>query len=417
VTFAVYTDYVYRRADGVLYGELAFAVLLSELSRTLPLVLVGRLDPTEGPFPHRLPDDVDFVCLPAYRSLAHPRAMVAMARSLGKFWRLLDRVDGVWLFGPHPLSIAFALIAGLRRKRVVLGVRQHFPRSVAHRYTRRSWVYAAALVLEGAYRALGRVCAVVAVGAEQACVYRRARRLLPLAVSLVRERDVVPAEEALGRAYDGQRTILAVGRLEAEKNPLLLADVLASLRRRDRRWRLVVYGEGPLEPALEARLTELGVRDHAELRGYLPIEDGLVDAYRAAHVFLHVAWTEGLPQVLFEAFASGLPVVATDVGGVRGAVDGAALLVPPGDATAAVESLVRVGDDPVLRERLVLAGLALARESTVELVCARLASFLAGSDDGSAFPHRAFAGKKCGRKMRGGGHNNVVQVSLPRWGQ
>jgi glycosyltransferase involved in cell wall biosynthesis len=386
VTFAVYTDYVYRRVDGVLYGELAFAVLLSELSRALPLVLIGRLDPAREPFPHRLPDDVEFVCLPSYRSLADPRATVVMARSLNRFWRLLDRVDGVWLFGPHPLSIAFALIARLRRKRVVLGVRQHFPRSVARRYTRRSWVYAAALLLEGAYRTLARFCAVVAVGAEQACVYRRARRLLPVAVSLVHGREVVPTEEALRRSYEGQLTILAVGRLEAEKNPLLLADVLASLRRRDPRWRLVVYGEGPLEPALAARLTELGVRDHAELRGYLPIEDGLMDAYRAAHVFLHVAWTEGLPQVLFEAFASGLPLVATDVGGVRGAVDGAALLVPPGDANAAVEALARIGDDPVLRERLVLAGLALARESTIELVCARLASFLGGPDAGSAFP-------------------------------
>ena len=45
-----------------------------------------------------------------------------------------------------------------------------------------------------------------------------------------------------------------------------------------------------------------------------------------------MSWTEGLPQVLFEAFAAGTPVVATAVGGVPEAVGDAALLIPPGDA-------------------------------------------------------------------------------------
>src|SRR5207248_2132734 len=83
-----------------------------------------------------------------------------------------------------------------------------------------------------------------------------------------------------------------------------LADVLARLRVADPRWRLVVCGEGPLEGALRARLDALGVAEAADLRGYLPLDQGLRDAYRNAHAFLHVSLTEGLPQVLFEAFAA-----------------------------------------------------------------------------------------------------------------
>src|SRR5262249_54859450 len=56
-----------------------------------------------------------------------------------------------------------------------------------------------------------------------------------------------------------------------------------------------------------------------ELLGYVPLDDGLLDVYRTSHVFLHVSWTEGLPQVLFEASAAGTPVVATDTGGVGAA--------------------------------------------------------------------------------------------------
>ena len=83
---------------------------------------------------------------------------------------------------------------------------------------------------------------------------------------------------------------------------------------------------------VEARLRELGVAEHAELLGYVPIDGGLLELYRSSHAFLHVSWTEGLPQTLFEAFAAGLPVVATAVGGVPAAVGDAALLVEPGDA-------------------------------------------------------------------------------------
>ena len=70
-----------------------------------------------------------------------------------------------------------------------------------------------------------------------------------------------------------------------------------------------------MEDALADRLRDLGVAAHADLRRLVPLED-LRRSYLADHAFLHVSWTEGVPQVLFEAFAAGLPVVATDVGGV-----------------------------------------------------------------------------------------------------
>jgi glycosyltransferase involved in cell wall biosynthesis len=168
-----------------------------------------------------------------------------------------------------------------------------------------------------------------------------------------------------------------VGRIEREKNPLLLADVLARLRERDPRWRLVVCGEGPMEAQLRERCEELGVAEHAELRGYVPIDGELPRLYRESHALLHVSWTEGVPQVLFEAFAAGLPVVATAVGGVAAASGDAALLVPPGEADPPADALARVGSDAELRRALVEAGAARVREHTTEAECRRVAEFLA----------------------------------------
>jgi glycosyltransferase involved in cell wall biosynthesis len=238
-------------------------------------------------------------------------------------------------------------------------------------------------LLDAAYRALARRFPTVVVGPQLARRYQAAARLLPISVSLVERSEIVSAQDARARRYDGELRALAVGRLETEKNPLLLADVLARLDD-DRRWRLVVCGEGELEPRLEDRLATLGERARAELRGYVAIDGGLRELYRASHAFLHVSWTEGVPQVLFEAFAAGLPVVATSVGGVAEAVGDAALLVPPGDADAAARALARVAGDVELRARLIDAGLALVRERTIESETARLLEFLSAAADGRA---------------------------------
>jgi len=376
---AVYTDYTYRRVSGRIYAERAFALFVARLGEELDqLVIVGKLDAEPGPTRYALPPESGFVALPYYSSLARPlEALVAMARSLAAFWRVLDDVDGAWLLGPHPLALAFALLALVRRKAVVLGVRQDFPRYVRARHPDRRWMHLTADLLDGAWRALARFVPVVVVGPALAAGYRP-ERTLEIAVSLVREQDIAPADADAERSYlAGELRALSVGRLEEEKNPLLLADALAILGELDPRWKLVVCGEGPLEDALRRRLEELGVADRAELLGYVAHDDGLRDVYRASHALLHVSWTEGVPQVLFEAFAARLPVVATAVGGVRAAAEGCALLIDPGNPEAAADALERLRSDPVLRSELIEAGAVNVSTRTLDAEARRVAEFLA----------------------------------------
>jgi glycosyltransferase involved in cell wall biosynthesis len=381
VRLAVHSDYLFSKEGDDLYADRAFATFIARLGESLDaLVLIGRLDPKPGRGHYRLPRSLDFVPLPYAADLSRPRDLFAlMLRSLRPFWNALDRVDAVWLVGSYVLTIPFAALATLKRKRVVLGIRQDMPRYIRGRHPRRRWLHIAADLLEAVYRALSRFVPTIVVGPKLAENYRGARRLLALTVSLIEEKDIVPAEQALARPYDGELRILTVGRLETEKNPLLLAEVLASLSGNGRPWRLVVCGEGPMREELEQRVRELGIDDRFDFRGYVPIDGGLLDLYRSSHAFLHVSWTEGLPQTLFEAFAAGLPVVATAVGGVPQAVDGAALLMPPGDPGAAVEALSRVADDAELRGRLIERALAIARDHTIDSECRRVADFLSRS--------------------------------------
>jgi glycosyltransferase involved in cell wall biosynthesis len=375
VRLLVYTDYVYRRQGKRIYAERAFALFLARLGDHFErLALAGRVDPEPGTWHYELPEHVELVDLPHYPRLSDPRAVApALLGSLKRFWRALDGFDAVWILGPYPLSYGFVALAALRGKRVVLGVRQDWPRYVASRHPDRHLLKLAAHAMERSFRALARRWPVVVVGPELAHAYRRSKAVLPLAVSMVDERQIVSPDEAHARPWNGELSALSVGRIETEKNPLLLADVLARL---DDRWRLTVCGDGPMRDDLEERLRELSVDGRAELLGYVPIDDGLFDVYRRSSAMLHVSWTEGLPQVLFEAFASGLPVVATAVGGVADAVEDAALLIPPGDAGAAAAALQRIESEPELRRRLVDRGLELIKRRTTQAEVGRLADFI-----------------------------------------
>ena len=151
--------------------------------------------------------------------------------------------------------------------------------------------------------------------------------------------------------------LLTVGRLDTEKNPLLLADVLAALSGDG--FRLDSVGEGRSKDDLRARLEALGVADRAALLGFVPSTAGS-STLSPADVFLHVSWTEGLPQVLLEAFAAALPVVATDVGGVARRF-AARRPRPPGDASPRRRRGRQLAADRSLRRELVAEGAGAGR--------------------------------------------------------
>jgi glycosyltransferase involved in cell wall biosynthesis len=296
------------------------------------------------------------------------------------FSRNLDRVDVLWVFGPHPLSSVLVILALLRGRRVVLGVRQNTVEYTRGRLGSPRWlpIVVAMRVLDAVDRLAARRLPATVVGEDAGRRYGAPRpRLLVMTVTLVRESDIV--DQPREQDWTGQLELLTVGRLEPEKNPLLVVELLAELERRSPgRHRLTWIGRGVLEDAVRRRATELGVTDRLELIGYVPFGPALLEHYRRAHAFVHVSLTEGLPQVVVEAQASGTPIVATDVGSVGGALDGGAagILVPPDDLAALVEGVERMAGDPDMRERMIRRGLELAHARTLERETARVAEFI-----------------------------------------
>lgn len=109
---------------------------------------------------------------------------------------------------------------------------------------------------------------------------------------------------------------LVVSRLVPIKNVGLAIDAVARVAAAHPALRLVVVGDGPQRPMLEARARTLGIADRLLFAGAVPHAD--VPAwYRTADFFVLPSAFDNSPNVALEAMASGLPVIATDVGGLR----------------------------------------------------------------------------------------------------
>ncbi|GAA4774296.1 glycosyltransferase family 4 protein [Actinomycetospora chlora] len=157
--------------------------------------------------------------------------------------------------------------------------------------------------------------------------------------------------------------LLYHGRVDARKGVLDLLDAVADLLDRGRRLHLVVSGIGPDTSTVADRITELGIDEHVTQLGYTAYEDAH-EVYRRGDVFVSPTYAEGFSNTVLEAMASGLPVVSTDVVGVRDCVrDGEnGLLVPPKDPAALAAGIARVLDDTALRTDLAAWALDEVRE-------------------------------------------------------
>jgi len=145
------------------------------------------------------------------------------------------------------------------------------------------------------------------------------------------------------------------GRLVPVKNVPMFLAAFAQARRQLGTLRGLVVGDGPLRNELKELALALGLQDAVRFLGH---RDDMAAVMRALDVFVLSSDSEGLSNTIMEAMAGRVAVVATDVGGnaelVEAGVTG--LLVPPKDADSLGRAIVRVSEEPDLRQRMADAG-------------------------------------------------------------
>ena len=189
-------------------------------------------------------------------------------------------------------------------------------------------------------------------------------------------------------AYPGELKVLYAGRLTREKGVDLLAEAFLRAHRSEPRLHLLLAGGGPEEAELRERLGE-----NATFLGWLEGEE-LARAYASADIFLFCSRTDTYGQVVLEAGASGLPVVAVAEGGPATLVEDlhTGLLCQP-DADHLAGALLRLASSPLLRRRLGTSAVSAVRsrswERSLKQLAAGYSRSLGATTEGRQAPARA----------------------------
>ncbi len=182
-------------------------------------------------------------------------------------------------------------------------------------------------------------------------------RLVP---NRLRRRDEVLT--GFGLPGDGRTVLVAVGRLTAQKGFIYLLDAIARLKPRYPTLTVAIAGEGPLASELAIAARRLGIEDNVRLLGQLPDVSSLLGA---ADGFVLSSISEAMPFALLEAMAYGLPIVATEVGGVPELVrhGETGILCPPGEPGHLADGIEMLLRSPDMAVRLGRAGREMIRSS------------------------------------------------------
>lgn len=217
---------------------------------------------------------------------------------------------------------------------------------------------------------LRRMDGTVCVSSAQAEQLRRAHvpadrlRVIHNAIAADASADVDPEyrQRLLELFPETPRAVVgAAGRLSPEKGLEHLIDAAALCRQSDPGLGFVVFGDGPLRQALEQRIAARNLQAHFILAGF---HDDWLRFVPHLSLLAMPSLTEGMPVVLLEALAAGLPAVASAVGGIPEVIDDGVngFLVPPSDAPALARRLLQLAHSETLRTELARQGRQRVRE-------------------------------------------------------
>ena len=299
---------------------------------------------------------IEVRCLNAVHLWDAPRIWWRLVQELKEFQPALLQT---FLFHANILGRLAAAWAGV--KVVVSGVRVAERRGRWHGWIDR-WTNPLVAMNVCVSRGVARYCA------EQVGLDPRKLIVIPNGVEIGRFLDETPASrESLGMPLNGP-LVLAAGRLEPQKGLDLLLAALPAVLAAEPDTRVLILGEGPDRAALEQQARELGVREHVTLPGH---RSDVGRWLKAADIFVLPSRWEGMPNVVLEAMAAGVPVIATAVEGIEELIDSevTGIVVPAGETGALAAAMIRLLRQSEKRSELALRAQSHVKERfTVEAV-------------------------------------------------
>ncbi|RZB31511.1 MAG: hypothetical protein SRB2_04480 [Desulfobacteraceae bacterium Eth-SRB2] len=332
------------------------------------------------------------------------RSFIVIPRTINTLKKELPDTDVLWIVGPHPLGILVWYFVAKYNTRAFSHIRGNILKDVSARYNNSMTGRLYANYMHFNNKLLSKHVSVMVVGKELYDFYKNgAKEIHWISPSLISKRDIELTRVIVKTRSENNNSkinLLFVGRIEPEKGLKYLFQALNELNHREAKTEYLLTIVGGAQRGSEHKETEikelaeeLDVQKFIVWKGYIRFGVELKRIYRDADVFVLPSLTEGIPKVIYEAMAFGLPIISTNVGGITDIIKHGknGLIIRTKsceDISNAVEQIV---NDPSLKMKLTTVGLREVEKYTIESSRERILDL---------FLDRMKSKKNCWKRMR-----------------
>ena len=309
----------FKNTKGLVFSSDIFFVFFQKLFRDKKIKTIGRLSTNEFFPKYSFDTSSDFTPLTYYKSISKlllifPYYILKNNKKINFF---IEQVDVLFISPSGPLSVFFLNKIKNKNKKVVLFIRQDTRKLISIKNNNNFVAKIFANLIETYIEKFVKnypYATVFTFGGE---IYKRYLGLSSSTFSIADSRynlsDTLNINDIKDKTYK-KLNLLYVGRLAPGKGLEFLIESLSKINHFE--FTLTVIGDGIIKKELSKSVKNLNLTDKIIFKGYVHFSLELLEEYTSHDVFILPSFSEGLPQVVFEAMSRGIVVVASNVGGI-----------------------------------------------------------------------------------------------------
>jgi len=318
--FGYFTEGVYyKNGIGEVYTSDIFIIFFQKFHFNKQITALGRLAKKSFSPKHQLKRDIDFICLSYYKSI---RSLIItlpfyILRNVKNIILFTQRIDLLFISASGPISVLLLWLMKIKRKKVFLFIRQDTKELIKAKHHDSCISNLVANWIESLIMRSVRKNNDVTIFSFGDDIFSRYSKISNFVISVADSRfensqiispiELVPNKESC-------KNLLYVGRLAKGKGLEFLIETLCELP--IKKFKLTIIGDGDIKNDLIYLVKEINLSENVVFKGYIPFGEELMKEYSSNDVLILPSFSEGLPQVILEAMARGVIVVATRVGGL-----------------------------------------------------------------------------------------------------
>ena len=352
----IFNDFIVEKRGSNYYGKEAHILFLKACIEFFKSAKICARQHVEEQFScHQVSDSKTTVIpLPFYSNVVKilfisPLKMYRLLRTLANE---VKKSDIIWLTWSHPLSMLILLFFITKQQTVILTVRSDAKETVKVKYRNLTRLFSLLFIsLSNIYlRFCHKQVLIFTTGEELLTKYSKG-----FSNSHLIKHPIVSMDDfkPKSRKIDSIINLLFIGRLEAEKGIHHLINSVAFLKE-SRKVNLKIIGEGVLKNDLMDQVVQLGLDQQIKFYGFVPFGEELFEFYEGADILVIPSITEGVPKIINEARAFSLPIVTTNVGGIKTELVHLenCIMINPGSAEEICDGVIKLADTPALYSRI-----------------------------------------------------------------